>query len=112
MKEFDINTIGRKMPYQAPPAGFFEEFTLETIARAKRERRAKRIRLGGLITTFAAAAIIAIVALGEFSMQTNVKQQEVNYDNQLNEFMSDLSTEELLLLLNERECESEYLTNL
>lgn len=57
MKDFDLEHIGKKMPYRVPE-GFFESFPSRMMQRITLHRRARRRRLCLGISTIAAAAVV------------------------------------------------------
>lgn len=57
MKDFDLEHIGKKMPYRVPE-GFFETFPERMMQRVALRRRTRRRRLWIGLSTAAAAAVL------------------------------------------------------
>lgn len=63
-KEFDFNSIGKKMPYSVSE-GFFNTFKENVIIEAnKRSKRGARLRKIRLRITTIAASIVVIIGVG------------------------------------------------
>lgn len=96
MRDFDIESIGKKMPYSAPSEEFFERVTIDTLKRAKREQIARRTlrRLTIGLTTIAAAVVVAVVYIIPSTRPTyevELSQLESNLDT----FFETLSNDEV-----------------
>ncbi len=104
MKDFDINKIGKKMPYEAPDEKFFDNFTEELLSKVAPQPK-KRFTLNRVLTPIlgmaAAVAIILNVALrSETSApawnDTETLSQSVS--ESIDSYLSSLSDEELTYL--------------
>lgn len=87
MREFDIESVGKKMPYDTPTEEFFESITTQTVSRALREeaRRTtlRRVVIG--VMSLTAAAIVALVITTPIptskpSYETELAQLDKNLD--------------------------------
>lgn len=114
MKEFDIDKIGRKMPYQAPPADFFDKFTEDMLSQVKpRPTRLTTLRrLAAPISAIAAAFIVGIFLL----YNNNSSEQEYiisdNLEESLSAYLDNLSDSELDYLAMEIYSQEDFYANL
>lgn len=111
MKSFDLESVGKKMPYEAPSAEFFENFNDATLARIERERGVgMRIRRM-LISIPAVAAVAAIVLTVALRAESSVDIFN-DFDMSLDSYVENLSDDDLNSLLYDIELASEFYTNL
>lgn len=111
MKSFDIEKIGKKMPYSAPSAEFFESFTQYTMARIDRESRGRSLVRGAFISVASMAASVALMLTMNLpSDSTNYSL--ASYDSDLDAYVTNLSDDELSTLFYDMELEGEFYSNL
>ncbi|MFI3327589.1 MAG: hypothetical protein SNH79_02660 [Rikenellaceae bacterium] len=106
-KEFDIEKIvGRKMPYEAPNAEFFEQVSTNVMARIKNEEMQKRGSLSlsrRIVATCAAiAASVALFCGFYISNEYSASSDEVS------EYFSQLSDDELMVLFYDMEFDDTF----
>ncbi len=122
MKEFDLNSIGRRAPYAPPKDGFFEEFSRSTLTQIdRRATRRHRIRFG-LATSLTAAAAVAIVMWGSWSMTQDVEPKydlsyslsylEERFNSDVESYVEELSVEDIESVLSETESDGMFYSNL
>ncbi|MFI3305939.1 MAG: hypothetical protein R3Y68_05445 [Rikenellaceae bacterium] len=113
MKSFDIEKIGKKMPYAAPEADFFDTLTHDTIARVERESRRRRLLRGAATAVSAITSIAAAIAIYvNVSHPTSEEQMFQNYDKELDVYVANLSDDELSTLFYDMEIEGDFYSNL
>ncbi|MFR9651017.1 MAG: hypothetical protein SNG35_03215 [Rikenellaceae bacterium] len=111
MKEFDIEDIGKKMPYNAPPEEFFVQFKERMVREVAEQehsvngRSSKLVRLRLLIPMVAAAAMLLV---GVFVFDRLDHRQagidagfyiSESVDQSIDDYFSNLSDEELSSLM-------------
>ncbi|MFR9503032.1 MAG: hypothetical protein SNH73_01090 [Rikenellaceae bacterium] len=122
MKEFDLNKIGKEMPYSAPSQEFFEQFTsdlLEQVASIPEPKRKVAVfsLRRSLMPIISIAAVIAVVVTLMLNMHNSTK---VNYDYIISDnieesvasFLDNLSDEELEMLVAQNSYENDFYSNL
>lgn len=106
MKEFDIEDIGKKMPYKAPPEEFFVQFKermAQQTATQSLRSRANRFRL--LIPMVAAAAMLLVGVFVFDHLDHRQATIDAGYyvsesvDQSIDDYFSNLSDEELSSLV-------------
>ncbi len=113
MKSFDIDKIGKKMPYAAPSTDFFEDFTRDTMARIERETRSRRALRNALTAVSAIVSIAAAVVLYiNVSLPAGEEQMYKSYDKDLDAYIANLSDDELSTLFYDMEIEGDFYSNL
>ncbi len=118
MKDFDINKIGKKMPYQAPDADFFEKFTDNLLAKVEpkpKKQFSLKYTLAPIMGIAAAAAIILTVSLKHNPSEQFINGEYIiseNLDESIDSFLSSLSDEELTLLAAESSYNYDFYDNL
>lgn len=108
MKEFDIESIGKKMPYAAPKPQFFEQLPNEVMQRIESSKR--RTMVLRRVVSFAAAAVFMGV-VATFTL-TNIQHSSADSYDQMDQYLGALSDDELSTLLAESESMNEFYTNL
>ncbi|MFI3281442.1 MAG: hypothetical protein R3Y44_05665 [Rikenellaceae bacterium] len=118
MKDFDINKIGKKMPYEAPDEKFFEEFTDDLLAKVAPQPK-RQFWLGRKLTPVwgiaAAVAVVLSVTLnlgGDKSAWGNDYIISENLDESIDSFFDNLSDDELAYLLAENSYNDDFFSNL
>ncbi len=100
MKDFDLEHIGKQMPY-CVPEGFFESFPDRVMQRIAARKRARRRRMWlGIGTSVAAAMVAGIVFFGGksgSSLYPSDSYEEVftNISDKMDAYVGRLSDEEL-----------------
>ncbi len=120
MRDFDINKIGRKMPYQAPGDDFFEKFTDDLLAKVTEEQTPKmRFSLRRVLTPVvgiaAAIAVVLTVAIKSDSNDDFLRGEYIiseNLDESIDSFLGSLSDEELAYLAVESSYQDDFFANL
>ncbi len=120
MKDFDLNKIGKEMPYKAPREEFFEEFTSELMAKIEEPQPRthklfwRREELAPLIGL--AAAIIVVITLSLNLSSSEPKGTEYiiseNIEESFDSFFGNLSDEELAYLAAESSYNEDFYNNL
>lgn len=106
MKDFDLNKIGKQMPYQAPNKDFFVDFTDELITKIE-QQKPKRFSLKSYFAPIVSiAAIAAIVLTFTFGLHEEAQMGSEyiisdNLDESVDSFFANLSDEELTKLTTE-----------
>ncbi|MFI3316879.1 MAG: hypothetical protein SNF93_04765 [Rikenellaceae bacterium] len=118
MKDFDLEKIGRKMPYEAPGDKFFENFTDELLAKVAAKPK-KRMAIVRTLTPFlSAAALIALVVTVSLrgDMTSSAFKGEYiiseNLDESIDSFFNSLSDDELSVLIAENSYHDDFYSNL
>lgn len=116
MKEFDINKIGKEMPYKAPNADFFDNFTEEVLAKVESKRRITLIsRLAPMCGIAAAAAVILMVVFDVIPSRGIIDDGYMSSENIVESFdsyLTSLSDEEFDRLFAESACQDDFYLNL
>ncbi len=102
--DFKIESIGKRMPYAAPSAEFFENFTTETLRHIEqRERRGVAIRRT-IATITSIAAMVAVTLTIHFMPKGGEQINSLaSYDTALDRYVDNLSDEDLTTILNDME---------
>ncbi|MFI3333597.1 MAG: hypothetical protein SNI51_01740 [Rikenellaceae bacterium] len=117
MKEFDINTIGKEMPYKAPNSDFFENFTEELLNKVEQKPK-PRLRIISQIAPFCGiAAAVAVVLAISINLTSNDKWSSnyiisENLDESLDSYFASLSDEELASLVAESSYHDDFYSTL
>lgn len=120
MRDFDINTIGKKMPYQAPSEDFFEKFTDDLLAKVTEEQKPKNVfSLRRTLTpVLGVAAAVAVIMTTLFMGEPNddfLRGEYIiseNLDESIDSFLGSLTDEELTYLAAESSYADDFYTNL
>lgn len=100
MKDFDVENIGKRMPYDVPE-GFFEEFPERMMRKVRAEQRVRRRRVWGVaIGTGGMAALFAGALLfgGRPEMQSSTEdyvEWATALSDRMDAYVSGLSDKEL-----------------
>ncbi len=118
MKDFDFNTIGKKMPYEAPSNDFFEEFTQDMLAKVESPRK-KSFDLRRLIIPISSiAAILLLGVLFSVTFEKNDKLIKMEYmladnlDESLDLYFKTLSDDQIETLAYETSYQDDFFANL
>ncbi len=117
MKDFDINKIGTKMPYQAPDPSFFENFTdqlLEKVAPKPKKQFWLGRTLTPLLGAAAAVAVILTITLNKEPQGAWCNDYIIseNIDESIDSFLGNLSDEDLAYLAMDSSYHDDFFTNL
>ncbi|MFI3259041.1 MAG: hypothetical protein R3Y16_02985 [Rikenellaceae bacterium] len=125
MKDFDIEKIGKKMPYSAPSTDYFEDFTKRTLERIENEKLRESalkeleteanspVRVILRRVMISAAAVAAAILVGVTLFMPEASNTSINdFDTNLDMYVEMLSDEELSTLFYEMEVEGEFYSNL
>lgn len=121
MKDFDINSIGKKMPYAAPTNEFFEDFTHDLMKKIDESRPAtKRISLRQIVLPIISAAALIVVGMmltlrlqGEDSVsQIEAMVANNNVDESLDLYFESLSDDQVETLAYEASMQDDFFINL
>ncbi len=119
MKEFDINTIGKGMPYKAPGEDFFENFTDELLSKVEQEPKVGRqpilMRLAPLCGIAAAVAVVLSVAFNLSLDKNNFSDSYLagdSLDDYFDSYFASLSDEELASMVAESSYQDDFYLNL
>lgn len=114
MKEFDIEKIGKKMPYAPLEEGYFNRFQQQMLVRLEVEGKKRTLRRK-LYTSVSAAVMVGVVVSAATFVSKSYKatfvasaENKVKVDN----FIDNLTDDELALILAENELTSEFYANL
>ncbi len=119
MKEFDLNKIGRQMPYDSPGDKFFEEFTEQMLARVAQEQEPRKVfslkRV--LIPTLSVAAALAVILTVIFNVEKSSEWSteyiiSENLDESIDSFFNSLSDEDLEYLALQSSYNEDFFANL
>ena len=98
MKEFDLESLSREMPYKMPEH-FLDDMTERVVSQIAGQRKQKKERkIYALFASVASAAAVALLFLHPFGSSLNIP----DYDNisqcaSVDEVLQDMSAEELSL---------------
>ncbi|MFI3262690.1 MAG: hypothetical protein R3Y26_07255 [Rikenellaceae bacterium] len=121
MKDFDINKIGKKMPYAAPSDDFFEKFSADMLSKVE-EQEKKRINLrfrkiisftSAIAAMFIAGLMLTLTMKDETSSFTN--SDYLAYENvnaSIDSYLCSLSDSEISNLFSEIAYEDDFYSNL
>lgn len=118
MKDFDINKIGKKMPYQAPDPSFFEDFTdqlLEKVAPKPKKQFWLGRTLTPLLGVAAAVAVILTITFNKDLKSSGWNNGYIitdNIDESIDSFLGNLSDEDLAYLAMDSSYHDDFFTNL
>lgn len=118
MKDFDINKIGKKMPYSAPSEDFFEKFSADVLSQVENKRK-RHINFTRIISLSSAIAAIFVVGL-IFNLNYSDKiitpsTNNIAFDNineSIDSYLSELSDSELSTLVSDMAYENDFYTYL
>lgn len=128
MKKFDIDKIGRKMPYSAPPEEFFENFktkmelmSSEEMAQQSSEcpKGARRVLYSKRLISFVAAAATLLVGLFiaeriDYREERSKMQYAISesIDSSIDSYFDNLSDEELAYLVDSNYAQDDFFLTL
>ncbi len=112
MKEFDIYTIGKKMPYAEPAEGFFESITTDTLTKIAQRKKRGTIMRRAVIMTLSAAASISLFLIASTTINNQSQNKIDLLDDNLSAYLQSISDEELDLLIDNMEPESAFYSNI
>ncbi|MFI3268208.1 MAG: hypothetical protein R3Y51_05775 [Rikenellaceae bacterium] len=120
MKDFDINKIGKKMPYSAPSDDFFEKFSADMLSRVEvqQKRRITYRRLISFSSAIAATFIIGFLIIFKTSDNIQIQTQKADYvayenlNASIDSYLDDLSDSELSNLVSELAYQDDFYSNL
>ncbi len=118
MKKFDIENIGKKMPYEAPSERFFESFKSDLMDRVAVEQPRKRrlippvVRLFTPIITVAASLLIGLFVFEKSDFRSTSESMNYlvsdNLDASLDSYFGSLSDDELAYLLDNTSSQDDF----
>ncbi len=109
MKEFDIESIGKRMPYSEPSDEIFARVRSGARAEAKRrDLRAQGVRRMAIAVSSIAAMVAVALGLNFFGSEG----VECSYDAALDSYIATLSDADLERMVSEMEVDSEFYVNL
>ncbi len=117
MKEFDINKIGKEMPYKAPSSDFFENFTEELLLKVEQKPKPrlglirKLAPICGIAAAVAAVLTISLNTLNNNSWESSYLISE-SLDDSLDSYFASLSDEELASLVAESSYHDDFYSTL
>ncbi|MFI3283133.1 MAG: hypothetical protein SNG10_06425 [Rikenellaceae bacterium] len=125
MKEFDVDKIGKRMPYKAPSEEFFANFQLEMLEKAEHEDRkivkeleSKKIiktpmlRLLVPLAAAAASLMIGLFVVENVDYKSSSKDMGYlvsdNLDASMDAYFSSISDDELAYLLSNTSSQDDF----
>ncbi len=118
MKEFDIDKIGKKMPYSAPSEEFFDNFESELFKKITPSKREKSmvLRLFIPICSAAAALFVGLFLFADVDSKESLHMDQYAMNGTLEECMdsyfASLSDDELASLLVETSSQDDFYASL
>ncbi len=102
-REFDIESIGKKMPYTPPPPQFFDNFKEQMMERVSQEepaRKGVKIRLLAPIIAVAASLAVGLFIVDRVSHEPTPQFVTDNLDASIDSYFNSLSDDELAYLVD------------
>ncbi|MFI3285506.1 MAG: hypothetical protein R3Y08_02525 [Rikenellaceae bacterium] len=118
MKEFDIDKIGKGMPYKAPNKEFFDNFTDKLLAKVEQKPKRMSISFTMLAPFVAIAAAVVVILTISLDLGSNLATENgyyisENLDESLDSYFASLSDEQLAALVsNSTGCQDDFYDNL
>ncbi|MFR9603163.1 MAG: hypothetical protein SNG02_04745 [Rikenellaceae bacterium] len=123
MRNFDLEKIGKKMPYEAPSEKFFENFKSDVLERVEREKSvpqpttkkftlATTMRLFVPLVTAAASLLIGLFVFDRMDYSSSAEDMSYlisdNLDASLDSYFNSLSDDDLAYLLDNTSSQDDF----
>ena len=114
-REFDIEKIGRKMPYTAPKEEFFENFKsrmMEEVSKDKPQPKRGYIRLLVPMIAVAASLMVGLFIVESVDHKTPREQSQQllseSIDDSIDSYFNNLSDDELAYLVSSSSSQDDF----
>ncbi len=109
--DFKIESIGKGMPYAAPSAEFFDEFTaimLHRVEQAQRARLILRRSIAGVLSAVAAIVVALVISMPKATSADSF----ASFDVALDAYVNNLSDDEISTILYSMEIDDTFYSTL